>query len=513
MGKKGAIITEAAVLKKDREPSRAELAAENKRLDREVRRLRGELGKKNTLDMTGLDAARRAEQKKQEKFLELMLENSSDVIIFLNRAGRFVYCSKTFLELAGIDNFGLIDGHTFQQVYEASGDNSFVEHSMKRFSQVKAGEKVVTENVWIDFSGKGKPRSYTINSSPVMDGEGNFDGALVIYHDITDLLRAEADERTRVMFDAAPLACTFWDENGGLLDCNQEALKLFQVTTKQEFLDRFYEFSPVSQADGKPSGQKIREVLEKTYRAGRLTFDWTHRSASGELLPTEVTMVRVAWRGGYRIVGYTRDMRDIQEMEDRRREADERNRELEVRTRTAQAASEAKSKFLASMSHEIRTPMNAIIGMSDLVRTDNLDETQKSFFEDIKKMSKALLQIINDILDISKIEVGKMELVPVHFNLAELYDNICSLSRFTAEAKDLEFRHSFAGDLPHVIFGDDVRIRQVITNIVNNAVKYTNEGYVDFSVSRTVRKGRDHLVFTVKDTGIGIRREDFPKLF
>jgi CheY-like chemotaxis protein/HPt (histidine-containing phosphotransfer) domain-containing protein/anti-sigma regulatory factor (Ser/Thr protein kinase) len=157
--------------------------------------------------------------------------------------------------------------------------------------------------------------------------------------------------------------------------------------------------------------------------------------------------------------------------------------------------------------------MNAIIGMSDLMRTDNLDEEQLSFFTDIKKMSKALLQIINDVLDISKIEAGKMELIPVHFNLLELYDNICSLSRFTSETKDLEFRHSFAPDVPPVIYGDDVRIRQVITNIVNNAIKYTKEGHVDFTVQRRRTGNRDCLAFIVKDSGIGIKKEDFSKLF
>jgi PAS domain S-box-containing protein len=178
-----------------------------------------------------------------------------------------------------------------------------------------------------------------------------------------------------------------------------------------------------------------------------------------------------------------------------------------------ESANTAKSLFLASMSHEIRTPMNSIIGMSDLMRTDNLDERQKDFFDDIKKMSRSLLQIINDILDFSKIESGKMELTRVHFSLLDLYDNISSLNRFMAERKGLEFRCNFDDDVAHFVYGDDVRIRQIITNILSNAIKYTRKGYVDFRVKRITREGRDYTAFIVEDSGIGVKRENFSKLF
>ncbi|MDR1956107.1 MAG: HAMP domain-containing protein, partial [Treponema sp.] len=176
-----------------------------------------------------------------------------------------------------------------------------------------------------------------------------------------------------------------------------------------------------------------------------------------------------------------------------------RTAELEVQTKLAEAASQAKSQFLASMSHEIRTPMNAIIGMSDLMRTDNLDNIQTGYFNDIKKMAKALLQIINDILDFSKIEAGKLELIPVHFNILGLYDNVCSMSTFTAMAKELEFRYSFDKHIPEALYGDEVRIRQVITNIVNNAIKYTHEGYVYLKAERVNREGKDCIAFIVED--------------
>jgi signal transduction histidine kinase/FixJ family two-component response regulator len=190
-----------------------------------------------------------------------------------------------------------------------------------------------------------------------------------------------------------------------------------------------------------------------------------------------------------------------------------RTAELQVQTELAHSASKAKSQFLASMSHEIRTPMNAIIGMSDLMRTDNLDEVQLGYFNDIKKTAKSLLQIINDILDFSKIEAGKLELIPVHYNIIGLYDNIVSMSKYTADMKELDFRHSFDMSIPEAVFGDEIRMRQIITNIVNNAIKYTRAGFVSLDMKRIRKDNEDFIQITVQDSGIGIKKEDFPKLF
>jgi PAS domain S-box-containing protein len=492
-----------------------ELQRENKKLNRELRRLQDAINRKRKADLTinPLEAMRKAEQEKEQRYLRLLLENSPDVIILLDKNGRFVYCSDEFLRLLNIENFGLINGRPFKQVYRRFASPAFVKQSLERFRSIQSGCKIAIENEGLDFSNSGNYRNYSINSIPILDEQGHFDGALAIYHDITNLLRVEADERSRIMFNAIPQACTFWDTEGKLVDCNEETLRLFEIDSKEEFIERFYELSAAIQSDGRLSRVKMKDLIAETLKTGRQTFEWIHRTALGGRLPTEVTLVKVNWRDTCRLVGHIRDMREIKASEERQREAYERNRELEVQTRAAQVASEAKSKFLASMSHEIRTPMNAIIGMSDLMRTDNLDATQQSFFKDIKKMSKTLLQIINDILDISRIEVGKLALIPVHFNILELYDNICSLSRFTAESKDLEWRHSFDTNVPQIIYGDDVRIRQIISNLVNNAIKYTKEGYVDFSITRTVRNNRDCLVFRVQDSGIGIKKEDFSRLF
>ncbi|MDR1651712.1 MAG: PAS domain-containing protein [Synergistaceae bacterium] len=179
----------------------------------------------------------------------------------------------------------------------------------------------------------------------------------------------------------------------------------------------------------------------------------------------------------------------------------------------AEQASEAKSNFLAQMSHGIRTPMNAIIGMTELMRTDNFDAIQLEYLESINKMSRSVLQIINDILDFSKAEAGRMKLVPADFDITVLYDSMCSIMELAAAEKSLEFKCSFGEGLPRVLYGDELRTRQILTNVLNNAVKYTNEGFVSFTVEKRTRHLRDHIVFVVRDSGIGIKKEDFSKLF
>jgi len=183
--------------------------------------------------------------------------------------------------------------------------------------------------------------------------------------------------------------------------------------------------------------------------------------------------------------------------------------QLEAALEEAQAANTAKSKFLSSMSHEIRTPMNAITGMGEILLHERLSERQKGYVDDIVVSSKALLGIINDILDFSKIESGKLELNPVDYDFNSMIENIEAMFLYIARKKDLEFKFERLGDLPDVLYGDDIRLRQALTNILSNAVKFTEHGYVHLKISQI----NDSLIFDIKDTGIGIRKDDLPKLF
>ena len=179
-----------------------------------------------------------------------------------------------------------------------------------------------------------------------------------------------------------------------------------------------------------------------------------------------------------------------------------------ARTRS-EAASKVKSSFLANMSHEIRTPMNAIIGMTELLQHEQLSERQQDYVDDINASARSLLSIINDILDLSKIESGKLILNPVNYDFNALIDNISSIFKFVAQKKDIEFRYESVGDIPKTLYGDDIRLRQILTNLCGNAVKYTENGYVRLKVTAS----DSMLIFEIKDTGIGIPREEIPKLF
>ena len=182
------------------------------------------------------------------------------------------------------------------------------------------------------------------------------------------------------------------------------------------------------------------------------------------------------------------------------------------------AANGAKTQFLSQMSHEIRTPINAIIGMNELILREYDDTQLRKYAHNIKSASNTLLTLINDVLDFSKIEAGKMELYNVEYDLADLISDLVNMVEERAKNKGLEFNTLVNSQIPHLLYGDNVRLKQVILNILTNAVKYTEHGSIQFSVDyitggRLDLEGSIGLKISISDTGIGIREDDMQRLF
>ncbi|MCL2016706.1 MAG: response regulator [Defluviitaleaceae bacterium] len=307
----------------------------------------------------------------------------------------------------------------------------------------------------------------------------------------------------KFMMDTVPSVISFWNENLELFDCNEEALRRYKITSKEEYLQKFPIFSPTFQPDGSPSTQKARQLMEEANRKGYLKFDWMHQDIDGNQIPSVITCYKGNLMGKTVIFTYCTDMRDFHKMLE----------EME-RSASAEGSSKAKSRFLARMSHEIRTPISAVLGISEIqLQNPDLPLAVEEAFAKIYNSSQTLLGIINDILDLSKIEEEKMDILTEEYDTASLINDIIQLNIFRLGSKKIVFDIDIAENLPKIIGGDALRIKQIMNNLLSNAFKYTDEGSVVLRVFTQEDDKKFFLCFDVSDTGCGMSDEELKLLF
>ena len=258
-----------------------------------------------------------------------------------------------------------------------------------------------------------------------------------------------------------------------------------------------------------------REALLAAYERGECRLAMNLQQTYGDILCwMESTTILIEIDGTIYAISMARNIDDEIKITD----------ELRLARDGAEAANRAKSNFLANMSHEIRTPINAILGMDKMIIRESSQKDIVKYARDVETAGNTLLTLINDILDFSKIESGKMEIIPVDYDLGSLINDLVNMIRPKAETKGLELRLKINPELPSLLHGDSVRIKQIILNILNNAVKYTEHGHISLIVDfeRIINDGADalsqdeekiNLKVRVSDSGIGIKSKDLDRLF
>ncbi|MDR2572588.1 MAG: PAS domain-containing protein [Oscillospiraceae bacterium] len=331
---------------------------------------------------------------------------------------------------------------------------------------------------------------------------------------VTENWRLEKAEdeftRTTIMLNATPLICLLWGSDHQLIDVNDKTLELFDIE-KEEFIYRFSEMNPEFQPNGQRSYDYEQEMLELAFRDGGCSYEFWYKRPDGTMIPFEVTLVRVAFDDDYLVVAYARDLREHIQMMN---EIENQTNLLVEALNEAKEANRAKSEFLAKMSHEIRTPMNAILGMTELALREEMNDNVRDFVLTAKQSGMSLLSIINDILDFSRIESGKMQITPAPYSLSTLITDTIGIIKTKLLDKKLTFLTYIDSNLPDSMVGDEAKIRQILVNIMENAVKYTQVGNISLTV-RGAMIGDDmiKLIFLVKDSGRGIKSDDIENLF
>jgi PAS domain S-box-containing protein len=308
----------------------------------------------------------------------------------------------------------------------------------------------------------------------------------------------ESDKRYYQMFNNSPGMFINLALDGTVLDANDSVLKALD-RTRESIVGMGFELFLIE-----PESNELLKMIDQSMEEGiKMRVDGKLRKLNGP--PIEVIISLVSTKVAGRTIIHMM-MEDISARK-------QTEIELENAHKEALAASQIKSDFISNVSHEIRTPLNGLLGMIDLLGRTELDFPQRKYLEKAKSSGRTMVSIVNDILDMSKIEIGKMTLEENGYDLRNAVENVCGVMEIMAQEKGLVLTHQFANDVPERAIGDELRVTQVLNNLLSNAIKFTGSGSVGLNVSTLFDTGSPKILFSVNDTGIGMSEETISKLF
>ncbi len=441
-----------------------------------------------------------------EEFTQAMLNGVPIAISILDSTFNRIDCNNTMIELFGFESKQDAIKNALQTMpqFQPDGTSSF-ELSRKKYFEVWEKGEACFEVMAQHMNGEPIPVNVKLIRSLV-------NGKDVIINYMSDLRETkanirklkEAEARVRTVIDASPLCINIFNNRGTLVDCNAASWQIFGLKNKSDFINNFHKLFPEVQPDGKPSAEMVRDAIQKAMLHGEYRIKASSKTVYGEPIPCDVILKGTTINGEKAIISYVQDLREINAALEKANTA----------TQAAEQSAKAKSEFLANMSHEIRTPMNGILGLLHILSRTSLNPTQKDYLAKTELSANNLLHIINDILDFSKIEAGKIEIEEIPFNLHDVCSELQSLFMPQIEEKKLIFALN-EGPFPIMpVLGDPTRLKQVLINLIGNAIKFTHKGTVSLTIEAELQsKAEMHCKFIVSDSGIGLSKQQSSKLF